>query len=589
MTRRSGAARSARRLTHGVPKLVRLSAVLALSSATLCLVACGGSERQATPHGGTLTMQAASDVDFLDPGRTSFASGIQVAHATQRTLYTFAPDDLSRRVPDLASAPPVISGSGRVVTVRLRAGVRYSPPVSREVRAQDVKYAIERLFSTAVVSPYLSYFSGLVGAPSKPVEGVPDIRGIATPDAHTLVFRLRRPTAESLLGALTMVVSTPVPEEYARRFDGSEPSTYNTHVVATGPYMVKNDASGRTVGYHATSRIELVRNPNWSARTDRRPAYLDRVLIRTNATDRTISARQVLAGRHVVLDSTPPPSVLRDVTEHHRDQAVRVPSGGYRFVPINTTIKPFDRVEVRRAVLAAFDRVAARKALGGPAAGQIATHFLPPGIPGHEDAGGAAGPKVDFLASESGDLATAERHMRAAGFPSGRYTGDETFLVVAGNSQQERNLAEVVRLQYEKLGFRIRLRIVPDDALFTDWCTVPAKKVLSCAGILWLKDFPDAEPMLRPVFDGSVISPSGNNTNFSELDDPRVNAAIAAAQPLAGSARARAWGAIDRMILDEAAAVPLLWDISTLIRSKDVDGVANALYDSWDFAYTSLK
>lgn len=563
--------------------------MLALSSATLCVVACGGDDRREVQHGGTLTMQAASDVDFLDPGRTSFAAGMQVAHATQRTLYTFAPANLVRRVPDLASGRPVITSGGRVVTVRLRPGVRYSPPVRREVRSQDVKYAIERLFSTAVVSPFLSYFSGIVGAPSAPVKGVPDIRGITTPDARTIVFRLRRPTSETLLGALTLVAGAPVPEEYARRFDAAVPSTYSTHVVATGPYMVKNDASGRTVGYRPTTRVELVRNPSWSASTDRRPAYLDRVLIRTNATDRTISARQVLAGHHVVLDGTPPPAVLRDVARDHRDQAVRLPPGGYRFVPINTTIKPFDRVDVRRAVLAAFDRVSARKALGGPAAGPIATHFLPPGIPGHAAAGGATGPRVDFLPSQSGDLAVAERYMRAAGFPSGRYTGDETFLVVSGNSQQERNLAEVVRAQYEKLGFRIRLRFVPDDALFTDWCTVPAKKVLSCAGILWLKDFPDADPMLRPVFDGSAISLSGNNTNFSQLDDPRVNAAIVGAQPLSGPARARAWGAIDRMILDDAAAVPLLWDTSTLIRSKDVDGVVNGTFGSWDFSYTSLK
>jgi peptide/nickel transport system substrate-binding protein len=246
-------------------------------------------------------------------------------------------------------------------------------------------------------------------------------------------------------------------------------------------------------------------------------------------------------------------------------------------------------VDVRRAVVAAFDRVAARKALGGPPAGQIATHFLPPGIPGHEEGGALAGPAFDFMRAQRGDLAVAERYMRAAGFSTGRYTGDETFLIVAGNSQQERNLAEVVGGQLEKLGFRIRLRFVPDDALFADWCTVPAKKALSCSGILWLKDFPDAEPMLRPVFDGSAISLSGNNTNFSQLDDPRINAAIAAAQPLAGAARSRAWAAIDRMILADAAAVPLLWDVTTLIRSKDVDGVANTLYDSWDFAYTSLK
>ena len=42
-----------------------------------------------------------------------------------------------------------------------------------------------------------------------------------------------------------MPITAPVPEEYAKKFDAKNPSTYNTHVVATGPYMVKNDASGQ--------------------------------------------------------------------------------------------------------------------------------------------------------------------------------------------------------------------------------------------------------------------------------------------------------------------------------------------------------
>jgi hypothetical protein len=43
------------------------------------------------------------------------------------------------------------------------------------------------------------------------------------------------------------------------------------------------------------------------------------------------------------------------------------------------------------------------------------------------------------------------------------------------------------------------------------------------------------------------------------------------------------------MITFDAAAVPLVWDKTTLIWSKDVRGVANAYYDTIDFAFTSLK
>jgi peptide/nickel transport system substrate-binding protein len=573
--------------------LVRLPTA-GLLLCVLLLAACGKETSQKRPvddHGGTLTMLAASDVDFLDPGHTYYSLGIQVALATQRPLYGFRPGDLLQPVPDLASGPPAISADGRTITVHIRRGVRFSPPVGREVVSRDVAYAFDRFFSVNVGGQYTGYFADLVGAPTKPTNGVHAIRGIATPDAQTIVFRLRKPSAAVFVGALTLPASAPVPAEYAKPFDAKNPSTYNTHVVATGPYMVRNDAQGETVGYQAGREIELVRNPNWDRATDRRPARLNQVLIRTNASDSNVAARQVLAGSHKVLDGMPPPSVLKDVAEHHMDQSVTLPMGGYRFLPINTTIKPFDKLDVRKAVLAGFDRQAARQARGGPITGPLATHLLPPGIPGFEEAGGLAGPGYDFVSATKpgGDPALAAAYMRRAGYPSGRYDGNEQFLVVAGNSPSEKSVAQVVQAQFEKLGFRIRLRFVPSDALFTSWCTVPSRKILTCgSGLAWLKDFPDPQPMLKPVFDGDAIA-SSNNNNYSQLNNPAINAAMAKAVYLRGAARRQAWARIDRMIVAQAAVVPLQWDVSTLIRSKDVVGVQNVYFDSWDLSYTSLK
>jgi peptide/nickel transport system substrate-binding protein len=570
-----------------------------MTGALLCafvigVSACGseGGDGPRAPEGrgGTLTELAPTDIDFLDTGRTYFALGIQVALATQRPLYRYRPANLSRAVPDLAAAMPSISADGRTITIRLRSGVRFSPPVNREVTSRDVAYAFERFFSANVSGPYMSYFSDLVGAPSAPTKGVRPIGGISTPDAHTIVFRLKRPTTATFIGALSLPASAPVPEEYARRFDAENPSTYNTHLVATGPYMVRNDEAGNTVGYEAGHSIELVRNPNWRAATDPRPALLHAIRIRTDASDSNVAARQVLAGKNMVLDGAPPPSILKRIVQSHSDQGQRLPSGGYRFLPINTTLAPFDRLDVRRAFVAGFDREAARRARGGKTTGPLATHFLPPGIAGFEEAGGFEGPGDPTLAADGGDDRLAAEYMKKAGFPSGKYTGDETFLVVAGTSALERATGEIVQNELAQLGFKVRLRSVPTDSLFTDWCGVPGRKVLICgSGLAWLKDYPDPQPMLQPVFDGDeIVGPTGNN-NYSQLNDGKINAAMAAAETTTGRARAAAWGAIDRMIVADAAAVPLQWDVATLIRSKNVKGVTNIYFDSWDLSYTSLK
>src|SRR4051794_9485871 len=101
------------------------------------------AQAPAPVRGGALTVLAPSDVDFLDPGHTYYTLGSMVTLATNRPLYSFTPTDAIPPVPDLAAAEPVISADQRTVTVTLKPGIRYAPPVDREVVAADVKYAVE--------------------------------------------------------------------------------------------------------------------------------------------------------------------------------------------------------------------------------------------------------------------------------------------------------------------------------------------------------------------------------------------------------------------------------------------------------------
>ena len=167
------------------------------------------------------------------------------------------------------------------------------------MRSQDVKYAIERFFSADVIGPYLAYFSDIVGAPSAPAKGVPASADRHAGCPHARVPAARR-TAAAFIGALTMAASAPVPEEYARPFDAQEPSTYNTHVVATGPYMVRNDApAGRSATRPGRGSSSCATRTGGEDRPSP-GATSTAIRIRTNASDATIASRQVLAGPHVV-------------------------------------------------------------------------------------------------------------------------------------------------------------------------------------------------------------------------------------------------------------------------------------------------
>ncbi len=439
---------------------------------------------------------------------------------------------------------------------------------------------------------YPGYFQVIKGSPTKPTTGVKPISGIETPDDQTIVFHLKEPTAVSFVAALVMPITVPVPKEYASKFDAKNPSTYNTHVAFTGPYMITNNSSGSLTGYKPGKSISIIRNKNWDPKTDYRPANADAFFIRTNASDANVSARQVIDGQSMLLDTNPPANILRDLVTKVKDQYLSVPSGGYRYFPLNTEVKPFDNINVRKAVMAGFDRDAARKARGGKYIGDIATHWLPPDFPGFDQAGGFKGfPDVDFFNAnnEKGDMATAAKYFKAAGYKSGKYEGNDQILIVGANADPGKAQAEVASAQLQKMGFKTRLRLVPQDAVYTDWCQVPSKKVGMFGGAGWFKDFADPQSMLEPVFKGSLINRSSGNINYSMLNDPKIDDAMNKAALLEGDERLQAWANIDKMIVQDAAGIPFIWDKTTLVRSKNVQGVANPYIALWDLSYTSIK
>jgi peptide/nickel transport system substrate-binding protein len=568
--------------------------------------ACGGSSGSSekgtstgTPakgkQGGTLTSLWAGDTDSIDPGQTYYQMGTEINRATSKMLYTPQVDDATKPLPDMAESDPQISSNGCTVTVKLKQGVKFAPPVNRVVTSKDEKYAIERGFYDTVNNGYAgAYFGDLKGAKVgvKPGTTIP---GIETPDANTVVFKLKprlkgKCTGGVLAGALSMPLSAPVPADYAKKFDAKNPSIYGQHQIATGPYMIQNNSTGKATGYQAGKSITLVRNPNWDKSKDDRPAYVDKIDIVEGNTDTTVMARKILSGNNMISgDSTPPPSVLRTALTRQKDQLALVPSGGGRWISLNMTMKPFDNINVRKAILAASDRDALRKTRGGATIGDIPTHYIPPGLQGFDESGGMKGPGVDFLAKPTGDMALAASYMKKAGYPSGKYTGKQSFLMVADSDGVGADTAAVAKEQFAKLGFNVKLRQVAHDAMYTKFCNVPSAKVAICPNVGWLKDFANPQTYLDPTFNGENILKVGNS-NWSQLNDKALNAQMDAAKTLTDPQQiASAWGAIDKKLTALAPAIPWVWDKNANIESKNVQGVIDTDNGLWGLAYTSIK
>jgi peptide/nickel transport system substrate-binding protein len=275
-------------------------------------------------------------------------------------------------------------------------------------------------------------------------------------------------------------LSAPVPKKYATRFDKKSPSDYANYEVATGPYMLRNNATGRVlgVGYIPGRSATLLRNPNWKRATDSRPAYLNGIHIKIGDAN-TVIGRKVLEGKNIVEDEPPALSAIKLGYEKYKSQLEISPGAGSHYIGVNNKVGPFSNINLRKAFWAALDRTVLDRARGGSLVTNVATHFIYPGIPGFEQAGGLTGPKVDYNEHPEGDMALAEKYIRLAGYPSGKYTGGKPIRIVGAKGNPAEQDAEIVNQTLRNLGFTTRFTLVETATMYANYCNVPNKRSTS--------------------------------------------------------------------------------------------------------------
>jgi peptide/nickel transport system substrate-binding protein len=563
------------------------------------------SPRTAAPadakKGGTLTAIANGDVDYIDPGAAYYQPTYMVDLAVDSPLMGWPPNDSAAPQPLLAASAPTISNGGKTITFKIKPNIHYSPPLgggagwSKPVVSQDVKYAIERGLMPGVPNGYATvYFADLVGlsaaeaAVKKHPTKAPDISGITTPDSSTIVFTLTKSSAIGVIDALSLPLASPVPAGYAAKYDTKTPSsTYGQHQIDVGPYYISS--------YQPGKQITLARNPNYTAGSDFRPAYADNIVVQEGFTDTNSAIRKILTGTGMInFDFSATGQGLKLAATQYQKQLSLTPAGGNRYVALNTTKPPFNNINVRKAVIAASNREALRNTRGGPLAGGLATHFIPPGIPGFQQAGGDAGPagaQYDFIQHPAGDMALAESYMKKAGYSSGKCTGNCSVTMVGTSTPPASDTAQVFKSQLTALGFNVQLHPVEQAVMYTKFCSVVSQEPNVCPNVGWVKDFNDGQALIDIPFNGATVTGSpSNNSNWPQLNDPAINAALNSAKYITDpTARAAQYGKIDDMIMADAPAVPWIWDYEANIASSNVVPVVNLFNGLQDLAFTSVK
>ena len=257
------------------------SALLAAVLVVLSLAGCAQEAPNDSPNsaspaptpraGGSLTVAYLTAPATFDPVRADNRTERAVARAVHEGLLRYASKpgaDGTQLQVCLATAVPTLengglSGDGLVYTFTLRDGLRFQPPLHRELEAADVKYSLERMLRLATAETR-SLWTNVTGVSSLLSGRADHATGITIVDRHTIAFRLIR-RDPLLLHALAQVDASVVAREWIDKWRGE----YGLHPLGTGPFIFLKRTS--------KDEIKLAKNPEY---WERGLPYVDAVELR---------------------------------------------------------------------------------------------------------------------------------------------------------------------------------------------------------------------------------------------------------------------------------------------------------------------
>jgi peptide/nickel transport system substrate-binding protein len=581
----------------------RLAALFATVAVGAAIVSSVGSAKTHVGSGGTLRVgweQSFGFTDSFDPTGEYLGDAFGIyGSLLVRTLVGYnhvAGAAGNKLVPDIATSIPAPTNGGKTYTFHLKPGVKFSPPVNRAVTSKDILYAMQRLAHPKNGAQYSFYYNVIKGFADYSAGKAKSISGISTPNASTIVFNLTGPTGDFLY-RMSMPATGPIPAEVAKCFEGTA-GRYGRDLVSTAGYMLKGidqvDISSCSKvqpasGFDGQTILDLVRNPNYDAKTDSKAArgnYADEVQFIVNANADDIFSK-IAAGELDMANSTIPGQILRRYATDASLKSQFHQNSGDRtwYITLNLTQPPFDDIHVRKAMNLVLDKVGLIQAWGGPVYGKVANHIVPDTLFNNQLAEYAP----YKTPNDRGSVALAKAAMKGSKYDT---KGDGTCSASACRSVYlltdsrlvDTKLVPVLEAGAKKIGITFKQHTIT-GAYPT--LQTPSKNVPISERPGWGKDYADALTFFTPLFDGRTIIPNGN-TNYSLVgltaaqcktlkiggncsDIPSVNSQLDRCAALIGQPRLSCYENLDKYLMSKVVPwVPYLWSYVTRITSKNV-------------------
>ena len=500
---------------------------LLISLATLAIVLSGCKKSENNAKKNTINIPLSGEISTLDPANAYDTVSAAVVYQCYEQLYQY--HYLKRPytiIPLLAEGMPKASNNGKTYTIKIKKGIKYHDDPAfggkpRFVKAQDFVTQIKRLAFIPTKSNGWWLFDGKIkglnewrNAVKSDFEAFKNtpIKGLRTPDDHTLIFELTEAYPQ-MLYALTMSFTSPMPIEAVEKYE----NLLNDRIVGTGPFKLKT--------WTKFSNLKLTKN------TEYREAFYP------TQGDRLANSRKLLrdAGRKIpFIDGVNFQIIKEAQTRWLNFKAKKIdllvipkdnytsaidPSGGlkkdlkkegvrlqvfptltYWWLSFNMNDPLLGKNKLLRQAIAHAMDIDKYIQIFTNNIGQKANSIYPPGIPGYDP---------NSQLPYRYDLEKAKELLAKAGYPEGEGLPVLTF-DLRGTSTTNRQRAEFIKSQLANIGVQV--------TVLTN--TFPAFLKKAKNGDLqfwqdgWAMDYPDAENVLQLLLSKNK-TPGPNVTNYN--------------------------------------------------------------------------
>ena len=295
-----------------------------LLSALTCFT--GPTLADTPKRGGTIQVVISQDMWTMDPIHIRTSTGEWIIHDTGlgECLYDWDVDQ-GNFTPRLATALPTITDGGKVYTIPIRKGVKFHDGTQYDAHA--AAYSINRILDPDNKSRLLKKYK--------------IVKQVEATDDYTLKITLETPDNAFMVKLASrdvIAVSKKAVEKYGNDFGIKA-------FVGTGPF--------RFVEWIERDRIVVERNPNYWRKD---LPYLDKVIFEYTF-DEELALLQIELDKVHILSNVAL-KYVKTLSAVNNIEVKLVPGIQHEQIYLNTKMKPFNDIRVRRALAHAIDRQA---------------------------------------------------------------------------------------------------------------------------------------------------------------------------------------------------------------------------------------